>query len=92
MRSTFDLPAVLLNEILSDPDGGEHWHALADWLWLHGRGDESDAVRLLWPALRDNLVCATLDQTLADLARNADVLAAVAREIEEQAEETPTDE
>lgn len=77
-----DLPASLLQAIAADPDDGEHWHALADWLRDHGRDDEAVAVRVLWPTLRDNLSCASLEVTLADVGRNGKVLADRARELQ----------
>jgi uncharacterized protein (TIGR02996 family) len=73
-----DFPASL-HPIATDPDDREHWHALADWLRSHGRDDEATTVRVLRPTLRDNLACVSLATTLDDVARNAGVLAAVAR-------------
>ena len=89
MPSTADPPTQLLRAIADDPDDGEHWHALADWLWVEGREDEAVAVRVLRPTLRGNLSCASLATTIADVARNAKVLAAIARKVGRQADETP---
>ena len=89
MPATTDLPAPLLRAIADEPDESEHWHALADWLFVHARDDEAAAVRVLWRTLRDNLSCASLEGTLADVARNAGVLAEIAREKQRQADETP---
>jgi hypothetical protein len=46
-------------------------------------------VRVFWPTLRDNLSYASLATTIADVARNAKVLGAIARKVERQADETP---
>jgi ABC-type arginine/histidine transport system permease subunit len=43
-------------------------------------------VGVLWPALRDNLACTSLAATLADVARNAKVLVAIARKVERPAD------
>jgi ABC-type arginine/histidine transport system permease subunit len=61
-------------------------------LWDNGKDDEAFAVRVLWLTLRDNLACASLAATLADVARNAKLLAKVAREMERRAGETLPDE
>lgn len=79
----------LLAAISERPDAGDRWRALALWLLDHGRDDEAHTVRVLWPTLRDNLEFAPLGHTLADVARNATVLAAVAREVERQCDVTP---
>jgi hypothetical protein len=84
-----DLPAPLLRAIADDPDEAEHWHALADWLFVHARDNEAVAVRGLWRTLRENLACASLETTLADVARNSAALAAIARQGERPAEVTP---
>jgi ABC-type arginine/histidine transport system permease subunit len=78
-----------LTAISEVPDDGDRWRALAIWLLDNGRDDEAHAVRALWPTLRDNLACASLGDTLTDVARNAKVLAAVARKVERQVDETP---
>jgi hypothetical protein len=83
---------VLLDAIRESPDFGGHWNALACWLWDNGRDDEAFAVRVLWPTLRDNLACTSVAATLADVARNAKVLAKVAREVERRDRDTQTDE
>jgi hypothetical protein len=84
-----DLPVPLLRAIADDPDEAEHWHALADWLFVHARDDEAAAVRGLWRTLRENLACASLEATLADVARNSAALAAIARTAARPADETP---
>jgi hypothetical protein len=43
----------------------------------------------LWPTLRDNLRFVTLEATLAHVARSVKVLAAIARKVARQADETP---
>ena len=87
----FDSPdlAAILNAIDNEPDEAEHWLALADWLFVHARDDEAVAVRALWPTLRENLAVVSLEGTLADVAKNAAVLATIAREKERQENETP---
>jgi len=82
-----DLPAVL-DAIRAKPDDGPRWPALASWLWDNGRDDEAAAVRVFWPVLRDNLARASLESTLADVARHAKLLGQQAREAEAR---TPTD-
>jgi len=77
---------IILDAIADAPDDPDRWFALASWLWDNGRAAaEAVAVRVLWPMLRDDLRFATL----ADVARNAKVLAAVARTVERQADDTP---
>lgn len=88
MPASHDIHAIL-DAIQDDPDDAHHWIALVCWLSDQGKDDDANAVRLLWPTLRDNLRFATLEATLADLARNAKVLAAIARKMERQADETP---
>jgi hypothetical protein len=73
------LPAPVLRAIINEPDEAEHWHDLADWLFVHARVDEAVAVRGLWRTLRENLACASLETRLADVGRNSAVLAAIAR-------------
>lgn len=87
----FDPPdlAVILNAIRAGPDEAEHRFALADWLFLHARDDEAVAVRTLWPTLRENLAVVSLEDTLADVAKHAAVLATIARDKERQENETP---
>jgi uncharacterized protein (TIGR02996 family) len=80
---------ALTDHIRESPDDRARWVALADWLQARGRADEAVAVRVLWRTLRDNLACASLEATLADVARNAGVLGAIAREKQRQADETP---
>jgi uncharacterized protein (TIGR02996 family) len=92
MRTSPDLPPTLLHAITEEPDEGEHWHALADWLWIHGREDEAAAVRILWPTLLENLTFASLESTLEDVARNAKVLGKLARAVERRTDETRPDE
>lgn len=79
----------ILSAIRDDPDEETRWLSLARWLSDNGRDDEAVAVRVLWPTLRDNLASATLGDTLADMARNAKVLAAIARKVERKADATP---
>ena len=69
--------------------GGTGWEALSTWLEDNGRDDEAAAVRILWRMLRANLACASLENRLADVARNASVLGAIARDKQRQADETP---
>lgn len=87
MPTSTELHAIL-DAIQGDPDDPDRWIALACWPSDNGKDDESNAVRVLWPTIRDNLACASLAATLADVARNAKLLAKVAREIERQADET----
>ena len=42
---------------------------------------------MYWPTLGDILACTSLTVTLVDVARDAKVLAAVARKVERQADE-----
>src|SRR4051794_7638029 len=79
-----DLPAVL-DALRGRPDDRPRWLALSSWLRDNGRDDEADVVRALWPALRDSLAAAPLEATLGDVARNAGLLSAVAREVERRA-------
>jgi hypothetical protein len=83
-----DLPALLC-AIAANPDDGRCWRGLARWYSDNGQENEAVAVRVLWPTLRDNLACATLEATLGDMARNANLLAEVAREVERRAREEP---
>jgi hypothetical protein len=75
-------PPELLDTIRANPDDGPRWLALAGWYWDNGRDDEAVAVRVFWPALRDDLERVTLEATLADVARHAAILGKRAREIE----------
>jgi hypothetical protein len=88
MSTAADLNGIL-NRISEDPNDAHHWISLVCWLSEQGKNDESNAVRVLWPMLRDNLRFATLEATLVDVARNAKVLAAIARKVERQADDTP---
>jgi hypothetical protein len=92
MRTSPDLPSPLLHAITEETDDGEHWHALADWLWIHGREDEAAAVRILWPTLLENLTFASLESTLEDVARNASVLGKLARAVERRVDEIRSEE
>jgi uncharacterized protein (TIGR02996 family) len=85
--TTADPPTALLDAIRTDPHDGEQWLALADWLFVHARDDEAVAVRGLWPTLRENLAVASLEDTLADVAKNAAVLAAIARKMPTRADD-----
>ena len=80
---------TILDAIREDPDDADRWLALACWLHDNGKDDEATTVRVLWPTLRNNLECESLAETLADVARNAKMLAALARKVERQADETP---
>jgi hypothetical protein len=88
MSTSAELHAIL-DTIKADPDDAHHWISLVCWLSEQGKNDESNAVRVLWPMLRDNLRFARLEATLADVARNAKVLAALARKTERHDDETP---
>src|SRR4051812_25604470 len=81
-----DLPA-LLDSIRENPGSQARWLALSWWLWAHEREDEAAVVRVFWPMLRDRMTQDgwSLEATLADLERNAKVLADVARQVEERA-------
>jgi hypothetical protein len=72
---------TILDAIREEPDDAERWHALSDWLMVHGQDDEAAAVRVLWLTVWGNLACASLAETLADLARNVNVLGKLAREV-----------
>ena len=72
---------TLLDAILADAGDESRWLALSRWLWDNGRGDESAAVRVFWPSLRDNVTEVGLDATLADLTRNATTLGRLARQV-----------
>jgi uncharacterized protein (TIGR02996 family) len=85
-----DLP-TLTAAIAEDPDDRPRWLALAAWLRDNGRGDEAVVIRTFWPTLRDNLAATTMEATLADVARNAGLLSAVAREVERRKREGPED-
>jgi uncharacterized protein (TIGR02996 family) len=77
---------ALLAAILSEPDTEAPWLGLAGWYADHGRADEAVAVRVLWRTLSDSLhVQRPPDAVLDDLRRNASILGATAREIEERA-------
>lgn len=87
MPASHDHPAALLRAIGDEPNEAERWHALADWLFIHGRDDEAAAVRRLWRALRDKLAWGPLEA--ADVGRHSAVLASIARKMERQADDTP---
>jgi hypothetical protein len=78
-----DLP-TLLASVHENPDDGPRWLALAAWYAANGREDEAVAMRMFWPALRENVAAGdmTVDWVLADLTAHAATLAAVAREVE----------
>ena len=80
-----------MSAIAPDSADGAHWLALSPWLRDNGRDDEAVVVRALWPALRDRLAAAPLEATLDDVARNARLLPALAREVEGRASEGPDD-
>ena len=78
--------ADLLDAVLADPDDGDRWLNLARWFQDFGRDDEAAAVRVFWRTLSDSRhSCRSLDAVLDDVRRNAGLLGAYAREIEEQA-------
>jgi hypothetical protein len=87
--TTPDPPPALRAAIAADPDHRAGWLRLASWFRDHDRTDEAAVVRVLRPTLRDNLAYAYLGDTLAFVARNAPVLAAIARKAERRADETP---
>jgi hypothetical protein len=79
-----DLPA-LLDRLREQPDDASRWLALSRWLADNGRDDEAVAVRVFWPTFRDSVSDGvSLEAALADLARHAQILGDVAREIEER--------
>ena len=82
-----DLPQ-LVDAIRARPDDGPRWLALAGWLWDNGRDDEAAAVRVFWPALRDDVVEAGVspDETLRQVTWHAKVLGRKAGEIEGRAD------
>ena len=88
MTATHDLRAPILRAIAANPDVAEHWHELADWLSVLARDDEAVSVRVLWPTLRDNLAVASLEATLASVAKNSKMLAAIARKMPRHDAET----
>jgi hypothetical protein len=77
-------PPTLLASIRANPDDGPRWLALAAWYAANGREDEAIAMRMFWPALRENVVTRgmTVDWVLADLAGHAGILATMARQVE----------
>jgi uncharacterized protein (TIGR02996 family) len=78
--------APILDSIRERPDDGTRWLVLAGWLWDNGRDDEAAAVRVFWPTLRDNVIEAgvSLDETLRQLARHAELLGRRTREVQER--------
>jgi hypothetical protein len=85
-----DLPAVLA-AIRDRPEDEARWLALSQWLWDEGRDDESVAVRLVWPTLRDSVTeeGKTVDETFAEVTRHATLLGKLARQVEERRQEPP---
>jgi uncharacterized protein (TIGR02996 family) len=78
--------ADLLAAIRADPDDESPRLNLARWFEDSGRYDEAAAFRGFWRTLRDSLaIRRSLDAVLADVRRNASLLGASAREIEERA-------
>jgi uncharacterized protein (TIGR02996 family) len=76
----------LLDAIPADPDDESPWLNLARWFEDYGRTDEAAAVRVFWRTLSDSLaVRQSIEAVLADVRRNASILGACAREIEERA-------
>jgi hypothetical protein len=90
VQVTLDVPAAFLEAIRADPDDAGTWSDLAAWLWVEGQRDEAAAVREHWRTLRDRLTFASLEDTLADVARNAKPLAQVAREVARRDDESRT--
>jgi hypothetical protein len=76
-----DLPAIL-DALREKPADGPRWLVLAGWVFDNGRDDEAVAVRVYWPVLRDNLARASLESTLADVARHSRLLGQREREVE----------
>ncbi len=75
----------LLTAIRASPDDGARWLDLAAYYQDVGRDDESDAVRVFWPALRDGLEDgSSLDFALEHVRRHAGRLGRRAREFEQQ--------
>jgi len=89
MPTTLDLPVPILRAIGDNPNVPQHWHELADWLAAQAHDDEAVAVRTLWPTLRENLAVVSLEETLADVAKNAALLAKIARKMPRHDDETP---
>ncbi len=76
---------ALLDALRERPDDANRWLALGTWLEDNGRDDEAAAVRVYWPAFRDNVTVARvpLGLTLRDVARHAGTLGPQARRIED---------
>jgi uncharacterized protein (TIGR02996 family) len=86
-----DLPE-LLAAIRVSPDDNSAWLALAGWLRDNGRNDESDTMRVFWPALRDGLEDrSSVDFALEHVRRHVERLGWQAREIEERAHRLSSD-
>lgn len=83
MPPPLDLPAIL-SAIRETPDDGSAWLAVASGLWDNGRDDVAVAVRVFWPALRDNVTVlgVSLHATLRQMGHHAAKLGRRAREIE----------
>jgi len=79
--------AAITAAITDHPNDPARWSALAAWYAGRGRVDGADAVRVLWPNMRDCLTAATLDATLDELAGSARLLGDIARQIEAGREE-----
>jgi hypothetical protein len=77
------LPAVL-DATRERPNDRPRWLALASWQWDNGRDDEATALPVFKPTLRDNLPRASLQSTLADVARHQELPRLWAREVEGQ--------
>ena len=75
------MPA-LLDAIRENAGDESRWLALSRRLRDNGQEDEAVAVRVFWTNLRDNVREVGLDETLADLTRNAAILGKLARHME----------
>jgi hypothetical protein len=72
--------------IVAGPNDGERWLNLARWFADYGRDDEAAVVRVYWRTLSDSLLIRrSIEAVLDDVRRNASILGACAREIEERA-------
>lgn len=80
-----DSIGTILDSIHERPDDPAQWQAYAYWLAANGRDDESDAVRVYWPTLVENIASGvSVEDTLKQLTAYAKVLGKRAREIEER--------
>ena len=71
-----------IDAIAARPDDGPRWLALSSWLWDNDRDDESDAVRVFWPVLRDNVQAGVaVTEALYQLERQAAALGLYAQHL-----------